>query len=63
MKFWFKGTLPPPKIFSKKKILEKKMSFLKKFLTFLAKKCHFFRIFFGPLGIIKNLQENFQNIL
>jgi hypothetical protein len=36
--------------------LRKKMAFLKKFLTFLAKKSHFFRKFWEPLGIITNLQ-------
>jgi hypothetical protein len=45
MKFSLKATLPLPKI-----------AFLKKFLTFLSKKCHFFRKFWGPLGIITNLQ-------
>ncbi len=45
MKFLLKATLPLPK-----------MAFLKKFLTFLAKKCHFFRKFLGPLGIITNLK-------
>jgi hypothetical protein len=36
MKFSLKATLPPPK-----------MAFLKKFLTFLAKKCHFFQKILG----------------
>ena len=36
MKFSLKATLPPPK-----------MAFLKNFLTFLAKKCHFFQKKFG----------------
>ncbi len=45
MQFSLKATLPPPK-----------MAFLKKFLTFFAKKWHLFRKFLGPLGIITNLQ-------
>jgi hypothetical protein len=47
-----KATLPLPK-----------MAFWKKFLTFKAKKCHFFRKFLGPLKIVTKLPYNFQKII
>ena len=39
------------------------MPFLKKILTFKAKKWHFWRTFLEPLGIFTNLQWNFLKLL
>jgi hypothetical protein len=52
MKFLLKATLPPPK-----------MAFLKKFLTFLAKKCHFSEIFWDLSGLSQIYNKIFKNFM
>jgi hypothetical protein len=51
MKFLLKATLPPPK-----------MAYLKKFLTFLVKKCYFSENFWDLLGFSQICRKIFKKI-